>query len=260
MIDNCVITTSHNATQKTVEYCKRISEELGIPYYNRRHLSKKVETGEIEFYYVIDNSLNLSAIFKGQKLSFHPGIAKIRMENYKNGFKDYLIESIKPEPTDIIYDGTFGLGQDALFLAYFSSKVIGTEASKAIYTVVSHGLKHYVPKDPWVKTAMERIEIHNVNMKEYLEKTPEKYFDIVYCDPMFENPIYESSSLNPLRGFANYESITLEDVENMIRVAKKRVVIKSHVKDTLFDRLKIKFTRVLVSKKNGLIFGCIDLD
>ncbi len=260
MIDRCVITTSHYAKQKAVEYCKELSKELGIPYYNRRHLNKKLEAGEIDFYYVVDNSLNLSAIFKGQKLSFHPGIAKIRMENYKNSFKDYLIESIKPEPNDIIYDGTFGLGQDALFLAYFCSKVVGTEASKVIYTVVSHGLKHYIPKDPWVKEAMEKIEVHNANMKEYLQKIPDKYFDVVYCDPMFENPIYESSSLNPLRGFANYESITLEDVKNMIRVAKKRVIIKSHVKDTLFNRLKINFTRVLISKKNGLLFGCIDLD
>ena len=77
---------------------------------------------------------------------------------------------------------------------------------------------------------------------------------------MFENPIYESSSLNPLRPFANYDTINDDVVRELMRIAKKRVVIKSLERDNLLDTLSVKFDRVLLSRKNGLVFACIDLD
>jgi len=77
---------------------------------------------------------------------------------------------------------------------------------------------------------------------------------------MFENPIYESSSLNPLRPFANYDTINDDVVRELMRIAKKRVVIKSLERDNLLDTLSVKFDRVLLSRKNGLVFACTDLD
>lgn len=255
-----LVTTSYNFTPKAVELAKRLSEEYGIPYYNRRHLNEKVREGSVDFYYVVDNNLTLSIRLGDTRLFFHPGISKIRMENFKREGRDFLFDAIRPSSGDIVYDGTFGLGMDAIFMAHFVEKVIGTEVSTHIYRIVSYGLRNYKSKEDWINNAIAKIELYNEDMKEFISRQQDKSFDIVYCDPMFENPIYESSSLNPLRPFANYDTINDDVVRELMRIAKKRVVIKSLERDNLLDTLSVKFDRVLLSRKNGLVFACIDLD
>lgn len=255
----CVITTSNNPSKEAVAGARALSQTLGIPYLNRRHVGEKLKNGLIEFFYVVDNNLQLSISIAGQRLFFHPGIAKIRMENFKRDGRDYLLEALRPESSDIVYDATFGLGMDAIFIAHFVSKVVGTEVSKHIYNVVSYGLKHYVAKKDWINEAIRKIELYNEDMRTFARKQQDKSFDIVYCDPMFENPKYESSALNPLRPLASYDSVDDELISEFIRIARKRVVIKTLEKDTLLDRLKTPFSRVIKSPKSGLVFACIEL-
>lgn len=257
--DKILITTSHNGSEEAVKLAKELSFQFKIPYYNRRHVSERIKKGEIKLLYVVDNNLNLVIQLHNQKLFFHPGIAKIRMENYKREGKDYLLEALQPSENDIIYDGTFGLGMDAVFMAHFVKKVIGTEVSQHIFRVVSYGLKNYISRDEWINKALKKIELYNIDMKEFAKSQPDKVFDIVYCDPMFENPIFKSSALNPLRPLASYDTLTDDVLKELIRIAKKRVVIKSLSKDRLLEKLSIKFNRTILSKKNGLIFACIDL-
>jgi hypothetical protein len=75
---------------------------------------------------------------------------------------------------------------------------------------------------------------------------------------MFENPIYESNSLNPLRGFAVYEPLSLEDLEHMIRISRKRVVIKTLKKDSLYEKIKNYFSKEFISRKSGIVYGVIN--
>lgn len=256
---NILITTSHKASEESIKLAKALSIEFGIPYYNRRHLAEKSKKSNIKAFYVVDNNLQLSINVNSHKLFFHPGIAKIRMENYKRDGKDYLLEALRPENNDIVYDGTFGLGMDGIFIAHFVSKVIGTELSTHIYRVVSYGLKVYVSKEKWINSAIKKIELYNADMKVFSKNQPDKSFDIVYCDPMFENPVFKSSALNPLRPLASYDTLDNAVLQELIRIARKRVVIKSLTKDRLIEKLNVKFDRVLVSKKNGLVFACIDI-
>ncbi|AMW33581.1 class I SAM-dependent methyltransferase [Fervidobacterium islandicum] len=255
-----VVTTSHNPSKEAVELAKKLSQNFKVPYYNRRHLSERVKTGEIKIYYVVDNNLQLSVIAPAGRLFFHPGMAKIRMENYKRDGRDLLLEALRPSYEDIIYDATFGLGMDAVFMAHFVKQVIGTEVSVHIYRVVSYGLSNYKSKEEWINEAVKKIVLFNDDMKDFIKRQPDKSFDIVYCDPMFENPVYESSALNPLRPLASYDTIDTEIVEEMIRIARKRVVIKTLIKDSLLERLSVKFDRVITSKRSGLIYACVDLD
>jgi len=254
-----VITTSHNASKEAVELAKELSQKFNIPYYNRRHISERIKRKELDFYYVVDNTLQLSIHTNKGRLFFHPGISKIRMENYKKENKDFIVEALKPACDDVVYDATFGLGMDAVFIAHFVKQVVGTEFSEHIYRVVSYGLKNYVSKEKWINDAIKKIILYNEDMKEFMKRQPDKSFDIVYCDPMFENPIYESSALNPLRPLANYGTIDIQTVFEMLRIARKRVVIKTLDRDRMLEKLDVKFDRVILSKKNGLVFACIDL-
>jgi len=46
----------------------------------------------------------------------------------------------------------------------------------------------------------------------------------------------------------------------MVRIARKRIVIKTLIKDSLLERLAVKFDRVITSKRSGLVYACVDLD
>ncbi len=254
-----VVTTSHKPSKEQIRIAKAFAREIEATYVPRRKLKEMVESGAIDFYYVVEANGRLVIKWKGGEFFFHPSVAKLRMRNLKNGGRDYLIEALELEGNEIILDATFGLGAEAILMAAFlkSGKVIGLEKSPHIYRVVRDGLERYKPDVQWIAEAMKRIELYNEDMKEFIRKAPDESFDIVYCDPMFENPKYESSAMNPLRPFASYDTVDDEDLGHMLRIAKKRVVIKTHEKDSLFEKLSRKPHKVIGSKKSGVLYGII---
>lgn len=250
-----IVTTSHNPSKYQVDRASALAKDLKIPYVNRKDL-KSADLEQFEYYYVVEKG-RITVKRKNTTLFFHPSTAKVRMRNIKNGFKDYLIEALKLNGKELILDTTFGLGSEAILMAAFLSegKVIGTEASTPIYVVVSHGLKEYRAKEEWVTNAMRKIEVYNDNFRSFIFRQESESFDIVYCDPMFENPVYKSSSMNPLRPFALYETLNEEDIDQMLQVARKKLVLKAHGKDSLFDRIKPDI--VMGSRKSGVLYGVI---
>ncbi|MDK2885835.1 MAG: hypothetical protein PWP54_393 [Thermosipho sp. (in: thermotogales)] len=252
-----VVTTSYRPTKEMVELAKKLAREYNVSYVNRRHLSEKLKNKKIDFYYVVDKNLMLSIKWGNNEFFFHQGIAKIRMENIKHGEKDYLIESVKPTEETVVYDATCGLASEALLLAHFSKKVIATEGSIHIYRVVKWGLERYNSNEDWINKAKKKIELIFANYKEYIRQVEDNFFDRVYCDPMFENPIYQSNSLNPLRNFAVYENLNIGDIEQMLRITKERVVIKTNIKDSLYKNIKFLFDEEYLSRKSGVVYGVI---
>lgn len=255
---NYVVTTSYHPTEEMVKIARRLAEEYNVKYINRRHLSEKLKKNEIDFYYVVEKNLMLSIKWNNNKLFFHQGIAKIRMENYLHGEKDYLIESVKPTKDSLIYDATCGLASEALLLAYFSKKIVATEGSIHVYRIVKWGLERYISNVEWINEAKNKIELIHANYKEYIRKVEDNFFESVYCDPMFENPIFKSNTINPLRSFAVYENLNINDIEEMIRISKKRVVIKTNIKDSLYKNVKFLFDEEYLSKKSGVVYGVIE--
>ncbi|SHH21391.1 class I SAM-dependent methyltransferase [Thermosipho atlanticus] len=252
-----VVTTSYRPTKEMVELAKNLASKYGVKYVNRRHLAKTLQLEKIDFYYVIDKNLMISIKWGNEKFFFHQGIAKIRMENIFHGEKDYLIESVKPTNNSVIYDATCGLASEALLLAHFAEKVVATEGSIHIYRIVKWGLERYKSNVEWINNAAKKIELIHSNYKEYIRMVKDNTFDSVYCDPMFENPIFESNSINPLRGFAVYEPLNIDDIEEMLRISTKRVVIKTHKKDSLYKNIKHLFNEEYLSKKSGVVYGVI---
>ncbi len=47
------------------------------------------------------------------------------------------------------------------------------------------------------KNLLKKIKIYHENYKEFIKKQDDNCYDIVYCDPMFENPQLKSNSINP---------------------------------------------------------------
>jgi len=252
-----VVTTSHKPTRQLTFGARKLADTYNLPFVSRRRLSDFKRSHRVEGVYVLEKSGRLVLYVRGERLFFHPSVAKIRYLNIKKGLVDYLIKALEPEGDEIVFDATFGLGSEALLMAAFlrEGKVVGTEASVHIYRIVSYGLKHYRDEEEWVNEAMKRVEVVHADFREYLSKVPDGSFDVVYCDPMFKKPRFESSSMNPLRPVAIYDSVDTEDLEEFLRVARKKVIIKSHMEDGLLDRLGIK--EVMGSSRSGVIYGVV---
>ena len=85
--------------------------------------------------------------------------------------------------------------------------------------------------------ALRRITLQCMDHKSWLTSQPDKSIDIVYFDPMFRQPLHDSSSMQPLRSLANREALDMESVHQAIRVARKSVVLKEHRDSEEFNRL-----------------------
>jgi len=249
---NYVVTTSHRPDKEQVLEAKRLANELGTVYVPRRKLHEL----NVDFYYVVEKG-RLSIKWKRGEFFFHPSTAILRMRNIKAGQRDYLIETLQPEGDEVVLDTTFGLGSEAILMAAFlpEGKVVGLEASLHIYTIVKYGLERFQTDIEWLREAIKKIELLHANFKEFVREASDNSYDVVYCDPMFENPVYESSAMNPLRPFAVYDTVTEEDVKEMLRVAKKKVIIKTHVKDSLLGRIRVD--ELKGAKKSGVVYGVI---
>ncbi|XQT34839.1 hypothetical protein ACMTAS_0535 [Thermotoga neapolitana DSM 4359] len=247
-----MVTTSHKPDREQVMKARELAEKLGTIYVPRKRL-KEVE---VDFYYVVEKN-KISIKWPGGEFFFHPSSAILRMRNIRSGQRDYLIETLQPEGNEVVLDTTFGLGSEAILMAAFlpEGKVIGLEGSIHIYTVVKHGMENFETDIKWLKEALKRIELYHADFKEYIRKQPDNSFDVVYCDPMFENPVYESSAMNPLRPFAVYDTVNEDDVKEMLRIARKKVILKSHIKDSLFKRIRVD--ELKGSRKSGVMYGVI---
>lgn len=255
------ITTSYKPNRELLNLAKNFSKQYNMPFISREIANEKLKNKEINFIYVLDRNNQLKIRFRDSSFFFHPSTAKVRRKNILNGQNDNLLDCMKLKGNELLLDTTFGLGSEALLLAHYleSGKVVGLESSIHIYRIVSHGLKYYPFKYKWISEAAKRIVLLHKNFKQFIRNVASEAYDIVYCDPMFEVPQFRSDSINPLRYFANYEHLTREDIDEFMRIARKRVVLKSRTTDNLFKELNIDFSHQRISRNSGVIYGVIEL-
>ncbi len=104
--------------------------------------------------------------------------------------------------------------------------------------------------------AMKSIEIKNNDHLLYLKSLPDRSYDCVYFDPMFEQKIDHSNGIDPLKSWAHHEELLVESLQEAKRVAKHRVVLKDHYQSNRFKVLPFTVTK----RKSALFhFGVIKL-
>ena len=195
-----------------------------------------------------------------EKLFFHPSMAKCRIAAYrKKKQEDIMIKACQLERGDSFLDCTLGMGADSIVAAYFSEtgKITGLESQAVIAQVMNWGMKMYEGQMVWLNKAIKHIEIINCDHKSFLSQQPDRSYDIVYFDPMFSQPIFNSQPISPLRKLANHDHLDKTIIQTACRVAKKRVVLKTQAADIEIERLG--FSRVIGSKHNPIVYGVIDV-
>ncbi|MGX7112326.1 class I SAM-dependent methyltransferase [Gemella cuniculi] len=246
---NIAITTSVKTNDYFIDYAQKVSKKLALPFIKREKKTikeiLKVYTGLLVIY------KNKISYYEGdEELFFHPNTATLKIKNFDN---EPLINIIE-EKNQYILDATMGLAGDSTIMSYHGHNVIALEENKIIHLIVSNGLKSYVSENEKITQAMRNIKTICVNNLEYLKHCTENSFDIIYFDPMFSHNISESKNLSGLEKLATKSALTAELVKEAKRVAKKKIIIKAHYKDDIFE--KFGFTRI-IRKNTKFHYGYI---
>lgn len=237
-----LVTTSYTPSQTAEQRAARLAAELSSAYvrrgtYSLRRLGERY--GESRFLLVTERELQLCD-GDGQPMFFHPSLSFVRAKRLMNGEPDTLLAVSGAEPGDEVLDCTAGLGSDAIVFSLAVGEngvVTAVESEPALYVIVREGLTRYETAVESFNEAMRRVRLVNVDHLTELRQRPDRSVDIVYFDPMFRQPVEQSSAIGALRQTANHSPLKREAIEEAKRVARKRVILKEHRDSGEFERL-----------------------
>lgn len=173
---------------------------------------------------------------------YHPGMAKVRLHSHRRGDPDPMIQAMDAHPGDKVLDCTLGRACDALLVSWVvgeEGQVVGLEASGVLAALVRDGIARYVDPSAGLTAALRRISAHWADYREYLPQCPDGAFDIVYFDPLFDEPLESSPAMTPLRQLAETAPLTAAAVAEACRVARRRVVIKQRRGSGLWQHIPV---------------------
>jgi len=181
-------------------------------------------------------------------IDWHPSMSVPRLHAIMDNKGDRLLEALDIHFGDKVLDCTLGYGADAIIEAYGvgeTGEVTGLEVSPAICAVTKWGLSHrayeFNHKKAPVGELSKRIKVININSLSFLKEQGDNSFDVIYFDPMFKVAVDSSASMNNLRSLACYDHFTKELLEESLRVAKRRVVVKERAFSKVFETLKADY-------------------
>jgi 16S rRNA (guanine1516-N2)-methyltransferase len=159
-------------------------------------------------------------------LRYSPGMAMLRIKRLEAGhpLDDQLLRQGEVRPGDVVFDGSLGLGADALVCAKAvgpSGRVIAVERSLALCALVAEGLRLPSPfRD------LAPIDCLHGDSGTVLQGMADASVDVVLFDPMFEVPLKASPAFEVLRRYASFAPLTAEMLQSAKRVARRCVLVK----------------------------------
>ncbi|PEK99880.1 class I SAM-dependent methyltransferase [Bacillus sp. AFS017336] len=190
---------------------------------------------------------------------FHPNSSVFRIRRLMKGEHDPFCDACLLTKGDSLLDCTLGMASDSIVASYVvgdQGKILGLEKNQIIAYLTSKGLKTNKQNINDWSNIINKIEVKNIDYKNYLKSLPDHSFDIVYFDPMFEKNIEASSGIAALKNLASYDDLNYEVINEARRVAKKRVVLKDHFRS---ERYKKYGFNQLIRKSSEFHFGFIEV-
>ena len=247
-----IITTSIKTTSELNDKAQKLANELNLNYTKRNKTTIKQLLTTVRGVIVVYKN-KLSYFENNSEFFFHLDTTALKIKNSDN---EPLVEIVGKEKQSVL-DCTMGLAGDSILLSYYGHNVTSIEKNKIIHLITSNGLKHYVFPYEEINKAMRRIITHNFDCIDYLKKTPDNAFDIIYFDPMFSHDIVESNNLSGITPLADSHFKYDEFIKEAYRVARDKIIIKAHFKDNVFE--KYNFTRI-IRKNTKFHFGFLEIN
>lgn len=160
----------------------------------------------------------------GGTLFVHQGLLKPRLYD---GVDHPLIRALTDgNPATCIVDGTIGLAGDSLHIAgALACRVVGIEASHAIYSLLEEGIARLAGEGDPVSRCAKAIELHHGDCAEVMASFPEDSADAVLLAPMYDSPDKAAPGFQLLRSVAVYDPVSEVQLRAGLRIAP-RVVVK----------------------------------
>lgn len=221
------VTTSRDADEATSARARARAQKWGVPYLPRRRAAiEELVPKEADALVVF--SLGHIELWDGEgHFRFTEGMAALRIGRLLTQVDqpDRVVVASELCAGDHVLDCTLGLAQDALVLARAvgpMGRVVGVEASLPVFAVVSEGLG-LLPGDP----GSARIEPVHADALDYLRAQPDRSFDVVFFDPMFDRPRRANAGFDVLRRYGDPSPLTQRHLQEARRVARRWVVVKA---------------------------------
>lgn len=226
-----IITTSLRENEELIARSQALALDLGADYQPRRKLSLAKCLERFGPFYLLYKDRLSFINANASELTFHPDTAALRIK----APHDALVSLLGKSPKTIL-DTTMGLASDSLVMAAVGNQVTALESQDVIFQVVSLGLASY-QTDKQLEKAMRSIKAIKSDSLSFLKAQADNSFDIIYADPMFSETIKESENLEAIKPLANGSRLTEEWLNEAKRVAREKIIIKAHFRDTVFEEL-----------------------
>ncbi|MBS5351457.1 class I SAM-dependent methyltransferase [Streptococcus sp.] len=227
-----IITTSLRENEELIARAQALALDLGVDYQTRRKLSLAKCLERFGPFYLLYKDRLSFINADASELTFHPDTAALRIK----APHDALVSLLGKSPKTIL-DTTMGLASDSLVMAAVGNQVTALESQDVIFQVVSRGLASYQTDDKQLEKSMRSIKAIKSDSLSFLKAQADNSFDIIYADPMFSETIKESENLEAIKPLANGSRLTEEWLNEAKRVAREKIIIKAHFRDTVFEEL-----------------------
>ncbi|WP_336077092.1 class I SAM-dependent methyltransferase [Paenibacillus sp. 203] len=257
-----LVTTGDSPSAEVVERAKLLAAELGVLYAPRRGISvaKLIAAHRVsQALVLVQGGVRLISP-EQSPMVFHPSMGFIRAKRVLKGEPDPMLTAARLVPGDTVLDCTAGLGTDSLLFSIgtgSSGQVTAVESSFPVYALIKDGMRHYRSGNAEVDQAFSNIDVRFGHHLDYLRSLSDRSIDIIYFDPMFRDPLLDSSAIGPLRGLANPDALNEESIVHAKRIARKTIVLKEKRGSGEFARLGFRVEQRGTTKT---VYGVIDID
>ena len=240
-----IITTGGRPDDSSRQLAAEAATALGHPVVerNKRSVTRMQEQYAADVLVAGKNRYELYRRGMQEPFFFHPNSAAFRLKRLVKGETDPMIEAAQLRLGDSFLDCTLGLASDSIVAASSvgeTGKVLGVEADEAVAFITGRGLRSFPTHSEQLVDAMNRIEVVSSVADTFLRSQPDASWEIVYIDPMFHQPIEESSNFTPLRQAGVHSLLTEEWMQQALRVCRRRVVVKDRFDSPVFERFNME--------------------
>ena len=214
------VTTAYRALPEMRVRAAEVAQRCSAPLVPRESLSKMRQVASL--IYVVGRQEEFVFSPAG-RLVAGEGLMKLKK---LDGPEHPLVRAVAPggSRTTTVFDGTLGLAQDALHVSLIGGvSVDGVEASPALVCLVENFLDRAGAR--W-GDAPRRIHPRTGLAYDVLRTLDDDAYDVVYFDPMFDVAMPSQPDFRVLRSLAREQPLTQDTLDEAVRVARQRVVLK----------------------------------
>lgn len=163
------------------------------------------------------------------------GMAFLRVLRAVKGEVDPLVAAAGLRRGDAVLDATLGLGGDALVAAHATgTRVLGLERSALLAAFTQSALRRL----PAHGAAPGRlVEVERADHREVLARAPDRSFDVVLLDPMFDKPGDAGPLFDLVRQRGDHAPLDRATLQQAQRVARRGVLVKDAAPGHALHRL-----------------------